>query len=285
MTEISLFAPAKINLTLEVMRRQRGGYHEVRSIMQTVGLGDNLSFISGDDLYFECDLPGWQAEQSLVSRAAALLAGESGSRAGAAVRITKRIPLSSGLGGDASDAAAVLRGLSRLWQLEITPGRLTELAAELGSDVPFFLEGGTALARGRGEVVSPLPAPVKCWLIIMTPEVPRPPEKTAAVYACLSAADYTFGGYTAALAARLTRGAALTGGGLYNVFEGVAYDIFPGLALCREAMLAAGAFRVHLAGAGPSLFSLHMSLAEAERVYGALSEYPVFLVEVPESER
>ncbi|MCL2150441.1 MAG: 4-(cytidine 5'-diphospho)-2-C-methyl-D-erythritol kinase [Dehalococcoidia bacterium] len=276
---VTLFAPAKINLTLEVLGRRQDGYHEIRSVMQAVSLCDCLSFSPGESLSFGCDLPGWKAEKSLVSRAAALLLSESSRRVGASVEIKKNIPLASGLGGDASDAAAVLRGLNVLWRLNLAPGRLRELAAQLGSDVPFFLGSGTALTQGRGEKVIPLPVLAKHWLAIMTPKITRPPEKTAVLYARLSVADYTPGGHTDALVVHLGHDGDLTADSLYNVFERVADDVFPELASCRQAMLAAGAERVYLAGAGPSLFSLHTSRAVAEEVCRGLVGQPVFLAE------
>jgi 4-diphosphocytidyl-2-C-methyl-D-erythritol kinase len=279
MPAITIFAPAKVNLSLEVLRRRDDGYHEVRSVIQAVSLGDHLTFSPSQDLAFVCDLPGWLAEKSLVSRAATLMREEEGCRAGATVKIIKRIPLASGLGGDASDAAAVLRGLRALWRLDITPERLTELAARLGSDVPFFLLGGTALARGRGEVLSSLPTPAGHWLVVLTPALPRPLEKTATLYARLKLGDFTDGDHTDALAVSLARGDGLADEALYNAFEAVADDVFPELARYRQAMHTAGATRVHLAGAGPSLFSLHKSRAEAEAVCDKLAGQPICLAE------
>ena len=247
--------------------------------MQAVSLGDCLTFNPSDEVSFECNLPGWSAERSLVSRVVARLQEVSGRQKGTRITIAKRIPLASGLGGDASDAATGLLGLNELWQLRLPPEQLIEIAAGLGSDVPFFLRAGTALSSGRGEVVYPLPVPVKNWLVILSPAISRPPEKTAALYARLSAADYTSGEYTDVLASNLSQGVMLANEPLYNVFERVAYDVFPGLEHYRQLMLAAGVSRVHLAGAGPSLFSLHSSQAEAEVVYLRLAGQPVFLTE------
>jgi len=276
---LTLFAPAKLNLTLEVLGRRGDGYHEIRSIIQAVSLGDRLTFSPGVTISFVCDQPAWRADMSLVSRAAALMARECGGRDGALITISKGIPLASGLGGDSSDAASVLRGLATLWQKEIPPERLGELAAGLGSDVPFFLSGGTALAQGRGEMVTPLPAPAGQWLVIMTPDIPRPPSKTATLYARLGAANYTSGAFTASLAEDIACGVGVTEERLYNVFHGAAYDVFPDLARYHRDILAAGASRVHLAGAGPSLFSLHASREEAEAVISRLQGKPAFLAE------
>jgi len=278
-SEVNIFTPAKLNLTLEVLGKRSDGFHEIRSVMQAVSLGDALSFSHSEALSFECDMDGWSSEKSLVSQAAELLRKESSYPGGALVKITKCIPLSSGLGGDASDAAAVLRGLRALWRIQVSQEELSKLAARLGSDVPFFIGGGTAVTRGRGEVVAPLSAAPKQWFVILTPDIPRPNKKTAAVYARLRTPDYTSGEYSEALAGQLIRGGGISDRLLYNVFERVAFDLFPGLTESREAMLAAGAERVHLAGAGPSLYSLHKSRAEAESVCSGLAGQPAYVAE------
>ena len=136
-------APAKLNLTLEVLARRPDGYHEIRSVFQTISLGDTLHFQPGREIIFKSSLPGWTPEKSLIARAASLLKETSGCPQGVTIEVDNRIPLVSGLGGDSSDAAATLRGLNKLWELGLSREKLLELAAKLGSDVPFFLYGGT----------------------------------------------------------------------------------------------------------------------------------------------
>jgi len=279
MPALTLTAPAKVNLTLEVLGRRADGYHEVRSLMQAVSVCDLLTFSEAPGLTYSCDLPGWDSGKSLVSRAAELLLAESGCRRGAAVNITKSIPLSSGLGGDSSDGAATLLGLNDLWRLGMPHSRLSELASGLGSDVDFFLTGGTALAQGRGEIISPLPSPGPLCFVILVPDFTLPGNKTAALYARLGKEAYTGGEHTRALLSRLASGLGVGHAHLFNVFESVAFDVFPGLDRCRQALLSAGATRVHLAGAGPALFSLHKSPEEAAAVCGRVSGWPVFLAE------
>ncbi len=281
--KVKLTAPAKVNLTLEVLGRRDDGYHEIRSIIQTVSLCDRLSFELSAGLCYSCDTPFWRHEQSLVPRAANLMKEESGYQGGAMIEIVKRIPFAAGLGGDSSDAAAALLGLNELWHLKIPPGRLVELAAKLGSDVPFFLTGGTALVQGRGELVSPLPSPARRWLVLLMPAVDLPPSKTAALYARVGKELYSCGELTESLVARLTRGEPVELGHLFNVFEEVAYDVFHNLEYYRQAMLGAGATKVHLAGAGPALFSLHPDEAEARRVCGALGSYQALVVATVDS--
>ncbi|MFH1652354.1 MAG: 4-(cytidine 5'-diphospho)-2-C-methyl-D-erythritol kinase, partial [Chloroflexota bacterium] len=134
---LTVTAPAKINLTLEVLGKRPDGYHEIRTILQTVTLADQFSFTLGESTFFECAHEEWRAEQSLLPRAVALLRETTGYAGGATVRVEKNIPLTSGLGGDSSDAATVLRALNELWHLGLSRKKLAELAARLGSDVPF----------------------------------------------------------------------------------------------------------------------------------------------------
>ena len=168
---LTLEAPAKINLTLEVTGRREDGYHDIASIMQTVDLTDELTFDEAEELTLECDAPELQTEDNLVLRAARLLRQHAGVDRGARIGLRKRIPHPAGLGGGSSDAATALTGLCRLWGLDMTARDLTPLAASLGSDIPFFLHGGTALVSGRGEKVRPLPAAELGWIIILAPDL------------------------------------------------------------------------------------------------------------------
>jgi len=250
---MKLFAPAKINWTLEVGRRRDDGYHEVRTVMQTIDLCDELELARDNGLRLEVVGPHEASEDDLVMRAAALLDGDGGR--GAHLRLTKRIPVAAGLGGGSSDAAAALRGLNEAWGLGHDEAELTGLAAQLGSDVSFFLSGGTALAEGRGERVTPLPDAARAWLVVLAPPIALA-DKTQRMYAALTPSDFADGSRTEALAERLRAGMPIRDGDLYNAFERAASAVFEGLDGYREALLAAGASRVHLAGAGPALFAL-----------------------------
>jgi 4-diphosphocytidyl-2-C-methyl-D-erythritol kinase len=263
-----LRAPAKINWTLEVLGRPpEAGYHEVRTVMQTVDLCDSLEIGPGRELQIEVERPHDGSGDDLVLRAAALL--DDGGGRGARVRVTKRIPVAAGLGGGSSDAAAVLRGLNELWGLGHSVGRLVEVGAGLGSDVPFFVYGGTALAEGRGERVTPLPDARPTWLVLLAPPLELP-EKTRRMYAALAPADFTDGSRTEAFVEGIRAGRPVDDGGLYNAFERVAFEAFAGLDGYRDALLAAGARRVHLAGSGPALFALGPDEDDALVVYERL---------------
>jgi len=255
-------APAKLNLTLEVLGRRPDGYHEIRSVFQAVNLCDSLRFQPGQKVAFQSDLPDWSPQKSLASRAVSLLQETTGSAKGAAIEVSKRIPLVSGLGGDSSNAAAALRGLNELWGLGLSQSELLALAARLGSDVAFFLHGGTALAAGRGEVVTPLPPLPQMWVVLVVPDVPRLPEKTRQLYASLKAGHFTDGRITERAVAEIKAGRAPTG--LFNTFENVAFTRFSELKVYRDHITKLGADNVHLAGSGPALFTLLKDKDRAE---------------------
>ena len=271
-TMLTLLAPAKLNLTLEVLARRQDGFHEIRSVIQTISLCDSLHFQAGRDIEFRSDLPDWIAEESLVSRAAGLLQEVSGCSKGATVEVEKRIPLLSGLGGDSSDAAAVLRGLNQLWGLGLPAEELLKLAWQLGSDVAFFLNGGTALVEGRGEIVTPLPPLPRMWVLLAMPPTPRLPGKTKQLYDSLGTNHYTDGQITRRLVAELKTGRELTPSLLFNTFENVAFTHFSGLDVARGHMVGIGARDVHLAGSGPTLFSLLKDKTQAEELYVRLQQ-------------
>jgi 4-diphosphocytidyl-2-C-methyl-D-erythritol kinase len=272
-SKLTVLAPAKLNLTLEVVAKRPDGFHEIRSVVQTINLCDTFRFHLSHNIEFLCDRPDWTAEQSLVVKATSLLQETTKSRKGAIIEINKRVPLVSGLGGDSSDAAAILRGLNRLWGLELSSSELVDLASELGSDVAFFFWGGTALIKGKGEVVAPLPSLPHMWIVLMVPPVPRIiGGKTAQLYASLEASHYTDGLVTEELVALLTKGKEVAPANLFNVFDSVAIDRFAGLGDYWEQFLQAGAQEVHLAGSGPTLFSLAKDKVQAEKIYKHLQQ-------------
>jgi 4-diphosphocytidyl-2-C-methyl-D-erythritol kinase len=269
---LTIEAPAKLNLTLEVLGKRPDGYHEIRSVVQTIDLCDLLHFEAGDRTEFKSGALEWVAKKSLVSKAVGLLREATRCTAGVVIKVDKHIPLLSGLGGDSSDAAAVLVGLNRLWELDLSQERLLGLAAELGSDVPFLLHGGTALMEGRGEVVTPLPPLSEVWFVLVVPAVGREPGKTGKAYAALKESDYTGGQYTARVVEILKSSGRLGTGMLFNVFERTVFEGSLAITEFRQQMMAAGAGNVNLAGSGPTLFTLADDRATAEQIYNRLSQ-------------
>ena len=260
---LTIRACAKINLTLEALGKRPDGYHEVVTMMQTIDLCDELTLEPSADVSLTCSDPELETAENLVLRAAHLLRDHSGFEGGAKVHLSKSIPVAAGLGGGSSDAAAALIGLRRLWGLEQAVPDLQPPAASLGSDVPFFLSGGTAIAEGRGDVITSLPALPRTHLVLLAPSV-EIPNKTAAMYSRLTAEHYTDGARSAGLRSSLECGASPDWDSLFNVFESVAFDIHPAIEEGRRAMLDAGAPWVRLTGSGPAMYTFLSSEAEAE---------------------
>jgi 4-diphosphocytidyl-2-C-methyl-D-erythritol kinase len=249
-------APAKINLTLETLKKRPDGFHEIRSVVQTLSFGDKLSFQASPRLEIKCNLAEWSASKSLVSKAVNLLKNTARSNQSALIEIEKRIPLSSGLGGDSSDAAAVLRGLNLLWNLKLSLRDLITLAVQLGSDVPLFLYGGTVLIEGKGEQIRPVRAMPHMTVILLIPSIPKVENKTQQMYSQLTVRNYTPGKITGDFVNMLEGRATTQGLGLYNVFDDIGLKFFPGLKEFHRKFIEAGADSVHLAGSGPTLYSL-----------------------------
>ena len=271
-------AHAKLNLTLEALGRRADGYHEVRTVMQAIDLSDRLQLDPAPELQVECSEPSLAGAGNLVWQAAQLLAQRVGQPPRARIRVEKRIPVGMGLGGGSSDAAAALLALNRLWNLNLPPTELTRLAADLGSDVAFFLQGGAALAQGRGESIEPLPSLPGTPLSLICPAATLT-NKTSRLYRQLSPAHYSDGGITRRLAASLLTG-RLAEDQLHNVFEVVALTVFPGLEELYQAVLRCAGRKPHLTGAGPALFCFSAGREEHTRLADALQPYGVrtFLV-------
>jgi 4-diphosphocytidyl-2-C-methyl-D-erythritol kinase len=259
---LTTVAPAKINWTLEVLGRRGDGYHEVRTLMQAIDLHDELSFKRNADSRNAVTGSGVAPSDDLIVKvldAASTLGVEGG-----AVTVKKRIPPASGLGGGSSDAAATLRLLIH-GEANLNTDRVKNIAAGIGSDGPFFLSGGTALAEGRGERITPLQDAPPTWIILVVPPI-SVPEKTRRMYGALKEADFTDGAATTTLANRLASGGAPEDGFLMNAFERLAPGVFPGLEKYRSWMLEAGSGTVHLSGAGPALFAVTSGETEARAI-------------------
>jgi 4-diphosphocytidyl-2-C-methyl-D-erythritol kinase len=173
-TPVIVRAHAKINLDLRVLGTRTDGYHELRTVFQAISLHDTIECVPRDGPFaIECDTAGVPLDASnLIWRAAQALwrsLRRDGPVTGVGIRLQKRIPLQAGLGGGSTDAAATLLGLTRAWRVPVQPSQLTDLAAALGADVPFFLSGGTALGLGRGDEVYPLADLPRHWIVLLIP--------------------------------------------------------------------------------------------------------------------
>ena len=269
------WAPAKINLGLRVLERRDDGFHELRTVLQTISLADRLSVgydptaATGVDLH--CSDPNLAGPDNLASRAARELLARGAWRGSVDIRLEKRIRPGSGLGGGSSDAAAVLLALARLLHPRPTAALLHEVAAGLGSDVPFFLVGGAAVAVGRGEEVYPLPDPPheRCLLLL----VPDFGISTPEAYGYLSRARQAgltpaqrrniisvFCSTTSVSACGSARNAT---GVLSNDFEAAVFPRFPQLSEWRDRLVKAGALPAMLSGSGAALFGVFAGRRDA----------------------
>jgi 4-diphosphocytidyl-2-C-methyl-D-erythritol kinase len=266
---LTCMAPAKINLVLEVLGKRDDGYHEIRSLVQAINLCDVLSFEPADEITFECTETSLQTSDNLVVQAAELLRGISGYKKGAKIKLEKRIPW-GGLGGGSSDAAATLSALNRLWKLKLKKPVLVELAARLGSDVPFFVHGGTAIIEGRGERVTPLAASMPSWFVLLLPPLPKAPRKTQQLYSRLDARHFTAGQFVYRAFKIWSQDRQLSPLLLFNVFDKVAFGAFPGLEDYWRRFEEVVGTDIHLVGSGPALFAPVDSEAQAEKVTNLL---------------
>jgi len=258
-------APAKINWTLRVLGRREDGYHEIESLVLAVTLYDELAFSPRGDGRFvlTCDDPGLPTDDgNLICRAAAVMASEVSGQVGLNCRLTKRIPVGGGLGGGSSDGAAALMALNRLWSLDWPKERLMAAAARLGSDVPFFMAGGPAVIRGRGERVEPARLAWHGWIVLMLPDLA---VSTAEVYRA----------WRAEQTAAAVREAAIGNGPVppavgwmkraYNMLEQPAMAVCPavGKLMARAAELLGRPVR--MSGSGSTLFTAYDTEIEARQ--------------------
>jgi 4-diphosphocytidyl-2-C-methyl-D-erythritol kinase len=258
-------AYAKINLTLDVLGRRTDSYHELVTVMQTIDLHDTLCLTTADDnhIHITCNTPTLSDEQNLAVCAAQLIRQHFAITQGIHIELYKRIPMAAGLGGGSSDAAAVLLALQQWWQLPLTASDLLDMAAALGSDVPFFLSGGLALCEGRGERVTPLHQcwpPSMRWLLLLKPAIS---VSTASVFRALTSDAYTDGSASRSVTAALQAGRMPPADSLHNSLELPVLQRYPEVADARHDLLEAGASIVRLSGSGPTLFAPFSELAPA----------------------
>jgi 4-diphosphocytidyl-2-C-methyl-D-erythritol kinase len=264
-------APAKINLMLDVLHKRADGFHEVEMIMTMVDLADRLELselprdtiiISSQAGYIPLD------EKNLAFQAARLIKDRYNVKSGVHIHLDKRIPVAAGLAGGSSDAAATLRGLNRLWHLGIPAQELQELGAELGSDVPFCVMGGTALATGRGERLTPIKSPPQCWVVLAKPPIN---VSTAEVYGRMRSNNIAVHPSASQMQAAIEAGDF---GGvcskLGNVLEDVTLKLHPEVQQLKEAMVKLGADGVLMSGSGPTVFGLVSKQSKVARIYNGL---------------
>lgn len=253
---------AKINLGLRIIRKRPDGFHDIETVFHRVGLHDIIEIREADEISVVSTDPAAPSDQTnLAYRAAALLREASGAKAGAGISITKRIPVGAGLGGGSSNAATVLNGLQEFWNVRVPAERLQEIALQLGSDVPYFLGGGSAEAHGRGERLTYLALVIPYAILVCTPGLH---VSTAWAYRSVTPrGSEPLRPLKDELADALQRPELLPAA-LANDFEPPVFASFPAIAEAKETLLATGAICASMSGSGSSVFGFYRTTEEAE---------------------
>lgn len=252
----TLPAYAKINLGLKILGKRADHFHELYTVFQTVSLADALTFEENEQLILTCDDEKIPTDKNnLIVRAAELLKEKYCVASGAKIHLEKKIPSPGGLGGGSSDAATTLVGLTKLWKLKIDFADLQKICAELGSDVPFFLYGGTCLGTGRGTEIEKLSEFEADFLLIITPLVNI---STAAAFNALNAPNLTNRASKSILkiCRQQAENAFLRQTSLENDFEEVIFKIEPEILRAKQKLLETGAIAAALSGSGASVYGI-----------------------------
>jgi 4-diphosphocytidyl-2-C-methyl-D-erythritol kinase len=266
-------SPAKINLGLEILRKRDDGFHEIRTIMQSISLADEISVTQAPSNSIESSHSALENEDNLALRAANLWTERlDPEHRSLKISMQKSIPIAAGLGGASSNAAAVLTLARSLFSTAVADDDLDSVAASLGSDVPFFLHSTAALASGRGEALDPLPPLSGAYFVLATPNV-EIARKTATMYGQLTPGDFSDGSGIASLAARMHSGESLESGDLQNAFERPLLQFLPDLEGIPSIMRSLCGHRVGLSGAGPTWYAVVDSPDEANKLAASLREH------------
>ena len=277
MKKITEVAYAKINLGLDIIGRREDGYHEVSMIMQSVSLCDEITITPGSSegkIELSTNIPGLSCgSDNLAYRAAYILAKHANIIPNVHIALNKKIFMAAGLAGGSADAAAVLRGLNKYWQLHLENHELERLAAFLGSDIPFCIEGGTMLATGRGEVLTKLADLPETIVVLAKPRALE--VSTAWVYQHYNKGRVVHAPCIWQLQDRLAEGAPSLVPYMGNVLETVTIPAHPIIASIKAAMLSAGAYYALMSGSGPTVFALAKNQETAESIIAALADFDV----------
>lgn len=266
-------AYAKINLGLDVLRRRPDGYHEVKMVMQTVDIYDDLFLEKTEKPGVELQIEGSEltaGKDNLICRAAELFMEEKGISGGVKIHLVKRIPIAAGMAGGSSDAAATLRGMNELWETGCSAQELQKLGVRLGADIPYCVVGGTMLSEGIGEILTPLPAPPECVLLIAKPEIS---VSTKFVYENLHAdtlkSHPDIDGMVEAIRRGQLEGITERMG---NVLETVTTRTYPVIEEIKTVMKEKGAENALMSGSGPTVFGIFGQKEQAEAAAAILRE-------------
>jgi 4-diphosphocytidyl-2-C-methyl-D-erythritol kinase len=263
MESISLRAPAKVNLRLDILGKRPDGYHEIKTWIYPISLADELHIerVKTARITVSSASPGLPlGEENLAYRAATLLIKERGLAGGVRIEIIKHIPVAAGLGGGSSDAAAVLKAMNILWGRNIPAQELMEMGARIGADCPFFVVGKAAIMEGKGERVASYLPPLKAWMVLINPGHPL---STKQVYEQGKWGLTKPGGDTKI--SMPPQDLEKMGKFLRNDLEGPAMELLPIISTLKERLREAGAGGVSMTGSGPTVFGLFRTEAEAQQ--------------------
>ena len=272
MESIVLKAYAKINLSLDVTGRRPNGYHDVKMIMQSVGLFDTLTFTkSREGINLKVDNSELSdSTDNLIYKAAKLLFDKFDLPGGIDISLEKNIPIAAGMAGGSTDAAATFKAVNTLYDLKLSEKELCDLAVKLGADIPFCIMGGTALSEGIGEKLTPIKNPPECILLVAKPDIN---VSTKEVYTKLDATDLPDHPDVDAMIKAIEEGdlnkmCSLTG----NVLEYVTENDHPIISKLKQIMTGEGALTSMMSGSGPSVFGIFNDKSKAESAFNKIKE-------------
>ncbi|MBU5266094.1 4-(cytidine 5'-diphospho)-2-C-methyl-D-erythritol kinase [Virgibacillus proomii] len=263
-------APAKINLSLDVLSKRSDGYHNIEMIMTTIDLADRIILnelaedrieISLESRYVPSD------ERNLAYQAASLFKQTYGIHKGVHITIEKNIPVSAGLAGGSADAAAVLKGLNRLWSMQISEEELLKLGAALGTDVPFCICGQTAIVKGRGEIVEPLPSPPPCWVVLAKPDIG---VSSRTIFKQIVMRDIVHPQTAKVIKALKENNFEKLCHSLGNALEPLTIKQHPEVQQIKHVLKQAGAAAALMSGSGPTVYGLVEHERKARKIYNGM---------------
>jgi len=264
-------APAKINVTLDVLYKRDDSYHELEMVMASVDLADHLTFTSleQDEIIIYTNKAFLPVDtRNHVYQAVKLLKEKYGIRKGIKIEIDKKIPVAAGLGGGSTDAAATLRALNKIWKLQLTTEELIAIGNQIGSDVPYCIVGGTAFVSGRGEIVRPIRSIQPCWVILAKP---RLSVSTKTIFKLLSMDELDHQPMS-----RIAEEAIAAGDyqkmckNVGNALEQVTFKKHPDLIQLKERMQKYGLDGVTMSGSGPTIIGFSQNTSRIKRAYNSL---------------
>lgn len=278
--EIIEKAPAKINLGLDVLHKREDGYHELEMVMSSVDLADRLTFekLPEDQIIIETNKAFLPVDKrNNVYQAAAILKERYSISEGIKITIEKQIPVAAGLGGGSSDCAAALRGMNRLWNLDLSFAELVEMGLEVGTDVPYCLYGTTSFIQGKGEIVRPLIPMPQCWVILVKPRVS---VSTRKIFQQVELKDLPHPDMRALSQAILSEDYDEMIRQMGNSLEATTIPKYPVVQQIKDRMMQYGADIALMTGSGPTVFALCRQHSRAQRIYNALKGFcdEVYLV-------